>query len=65
MNTDEATNERGKDMYALFLHDETGYMVKDDTADNYLDALKIAAAWVEELKTGYSVIIRNYSGLGL
>lgn len=50
-------------MYALFLKDEQGNMVKDDTVENYLDALKVVASWVEDVKFGYSVLIKNLSGL--
>lgn len=38
-------------------------MVKDDTATSYLDALKIVASWVDDVKFGHSVVIKNLFGV--
>ena len=37
-------------MFALFLQNEVRDMVESAEADNFLDALKVAASWVEKTK---------------
>ena len=50
-------------MYAIFLKNETGDMVSKAFANSLIIAFEIISGWRENFEPGYSITIKNLSGL--